>query len=39
VPSFRSIVTIAAVSAVTFLAIEHLKASRPAAASRVGLST
>jgi hypothetical protein len=38
VPSFRSIVTIAAVSAVTFLALEHLKAAKPAAATKIGLS-
>lgn len=38
-PSARSIVTIAAVSAVTFLAIEHFKSARPATAARVGLNT
>lgn len=38
-PSFRSIVTIAAVSAATFLAIEHFKAASPQKAARVGLST
>lgn len=38
-PSFRSIVTIAIVSGLTFLSIEHLKAARPATASRIGLST
>jgi hypothetical protein len=38
-PSARSIITIAVVSSLTFLAIEHFKQSKPATASRVGLST
>lgn len=38
-PSARSIITIAVVSGLTFLAIEHFKAAKPRTASRVGLST
>jgi hypothetical protein len=37
-PNPRSIITIAVVSALTFLAIEHFKTAKPATASRVGLS-
>lgn len=38
-PSARSIVTIAVVSAITLLAIEHFKAAKPGTAARVGLNT
>lgn len=37
-PSARSIITIAVVSSLTFLAIEHFKARNPGKAARIGLN-
>jgi len=39
VPSLRSIVTIATISALTFLGLQHFAAAKPQTAARVGLST